>query len=155
MSTNESGFKSTSFQPSKFILGTRRGNYYDIESLLTENTFSVDPKLVSTLNRADTIYRTLCGILFNYVPTSGHPGGSISSGRIVQSLQFHTMDYDISDPDALDADQLCYAAGHRSEARGKPSRRGSSRGRCSASRLLRRALPGCRPRPDCRQRVCR
>ena len=61
----------------------------------------------------DLTYRTLCAILFNYVPTSGHPGGSVSSGRIVAGLLYETMDYDFSKPDSLQADQLVYAAGHK------------------------------------------
>ncbi|MCX5795820.1 MAG: hypothetical protein NTY77_10030, partial [Elusimicrobia bacterium] len=61
----------------------------------------------------DLCYRTLCAILFNFVPTSGHPGGSISSGRIVSSLLFEGLDYDFPHPDRMDADLLCYAAGHK------------------------------------------
>ena len=30
----------------------------------------------------------MCALLYNYVPMSGHPGGSISSGRIVSALMF-------------------------------------------------------------------
>jgi transketolase len=52
-------------------------------------------------------------VLFNYVPTSGHPGGSISSGRFVSGLLFDAMAYDISDPDRNDADLISYAAGHK------------------------------------------
>jgi transketolase len=55
----------------------------------------------------------LCAVLYNFVPQSGHPGGSISSGRIVEALHYFTMDYDISDPDRLDSDILSYAAGHK------------------------------------------
>jgi transketolase len=61
----------------------------------------------------DLIYRSLCAMLYNYVPTSGHPGGSISSGRIVAGLLFDAMDYDVADPDRPDADVLSYAAGHK------------------------------------------
>ncbi|MFH1276957.1 MAG: hypothetical protein ABIK65_01040 [Candidatus Eisenbacteria bacterium] len=61
----------------------------------------------------DQIYRSLCALLFNYVPMSGHPGGSISSGRFVQSLLFQTMEYDLSDPDRAEADLISYAAGHK------------------------------------------
>jgi len=61
----------------------------------------------------DLIYRTLCAILYNYVPTSGHPGGSISSGRFVERIIFDTMAYDFSDPDSSHADILSYAAGHK------------------------------------------
>jgi len=61
----------------------------------------------------DAAYRTLCAMLYNYAPMSGHPGGSISSGRIVASLLFQGMDYDISNPNREDADVLSYAAGHK------------------------------------------
>jgi transketolase len=61
----------------------------------------------------DLIYRSLCALLFNYAPTSGHPGGSISSGRIVFGLVFDAMDYDVSNPDRQDADIISYAAGHK------------------------------------------
>ncbi|MFH1726611.1 MAG: hypothetical protein ABII00_18530 [Elusimicrobiota bacterium] len=61
----------------------------------------------------DVAYRALCAVLFNFVPTSGHPGGSASSGRIVAGLVFEHLDYDFSAPDAEHADQLCYAAGHK------------------------------------------
>ncbi|MFA6002883.1 MAG: hypothetical protein WC881_02325 [Elusimicrobiota bacterium] len=61
----------------------------------------------------DLVYRTLCAILYNYVPTSGHPGGSISSGRIVSGLIYDGLDYDFAHPDRPEADMLCYAAGHK------------------------------------------
>jgi transketolase len=65
------------------------------------------------LEELDLAYRTLCAILFNFVPTSGHPGGSVSSGRIVSSLLYEGLDYDFSRPDRPEADILCYAAGHK------------------------------------------
>jgi transketolase len=61
----------------------------------------------------DLLYRSLCALLFNYVPTSGHPGGSISSGRFVAALLFDSLDYDLADPEREDADVLSYAAGHK------------------------------------------
>ncbi len=61
----------------------------------------------------DTVYRALCALLFNYVPTSGHPGGSISSGRFTEALLFDALDYDLADPERDDADLLSYAAGHK------------------------------------------
>lgn len=61
----------------------------------------------------DLLYRSLCAILYNYVPTSGHPGGSISSGRIVAGLLFDAMDYDFWRPGREDADIVTYAAGHK------------------------------------------
>jgi transketolase len=61
----------------------------------------------------DLFYRTLCAMLFNYVPTSGHPGGSISSGRQVAGILFDNLEYDLGAPDREDADILSYAAGHK------------------------------------------
>jgi transketolase len=71
------------------------------------------PREVEALEKLDLAYRTLCAMLYNYAPLSGHPGGSISSGRIVSSLYFGTMDYDALDPDRDDADVLSWAAGHK------------------------------------------
>ena len=68
---------------------------------------------VTSFETFDLVYRSLCAMLFNYVPTSGHPGGSISSGRFVSGLLFGQMDYDVSAPDREDADVLSYAAGHK------------------------------------------
>ena len=67
----------------------------------------------AALEDLDLIYRTLCAVLYNFVPMSGHPGGSISSGRIVASLLFRTLDYDFSNPDDPSADLITYAAGHK------------------------------------------
>jgi len=61
----------------------------------------------------DAAYRALCAIMFNFVPGSGHPGGSISAGRAVFSLLYKNLRYDFSRPDALDNDLLVYAAGHK------------------------------------------
>jgi len=68
---------------------------------------------IDAFERLDAAYRTLCAMLYNYAPMSGHPGGSISSGRIVSMLLFETMDYDVTDSDRDDADVLSYAAGHK------------------------------------------
>ncbi len=51
--------------------------------------------------------------MYNFVPTSGHPGGSISSGRIVAALLFALLDYDFAQPDEPSNDLLVYAAGHK------------------------------------------
>ena len=61
----------------------------------------------------DLLYRSLCALLFNYVPTSGHPGGSISSGRFMAGVLFDALDYDLSAPGRDDADVVSYAAGHK------------------------------------------
>jgi transketolase len=66
----------------------------------------------ASLEFLDLNYRTLCAVMFNHA-SSGHPGGSVSSGRIVESLLFNQMDYDISDPMNRTADIISYAAGHK------------------------------------------
>ena len=68
---------------------------------------------IAPLVLLDQLYRSLCSMLYNYVPMSGHPGGSVSSGRFVASLLFGPMDYDVSRPSRDDADVLSYAAGHK------------------------------------------
>ncbi len=94
-------------------LQPRRAKHFEITDLLVQRPYRIDAKVLESLERADLIYRTMCAILFNFVPQSGHPGGSISSGRIVQSLMFQSMDYDFSDPNRLDMDTISYAAGHK------------------------------------------
>ncbi|MBI3535020.1 MAG: hypothetical protein HY072_05995 [Deltaproteobacteria bacterium] len=93
--------------------GHRRGGFFNIVEEIKEKNFNIDLTFVNTLEKFDLVYRTLCGILYNFVPASGHPGGSISSGRIVQSLMFNSMDYDFSDPANKASDILSYAAGHK------------------------------------------
>jgi transketolase len=102
----------SAFQPSAapFTLAPRRAYHLDVTDGGADGG---DEKLLAALERFDLIYRTLCGILYNYVPTSGHPGGSISSGRIVATLLFNGMDYDFRRPERDDADVLSYAAGHK------------------------------------------
>jgi transketolase len=65
-----------------------------------------------SLEFLDLCYRTLCAVMFNHA-SSGHPGGSISSGRFVASLLFNRMVYDISNPMDRTADIISYAAGHK------------------------------------------
>jgi transketolase len=92
--------------------GPRRGVYVD----LTEAAPAAGPLTPDELahfEAFDLLYRSLCALLFNYVPTSGHPGGSISSGRIVAAALFDAMDYELADPDRPDADLISYAAGHK------------------------------------------
>jgi transketolase len=93
--------------------GPRRGVYIDIsEEIKTAGTPLTADEL-GHFETFDLVYRTLCALMYNYVPTSGHPGGSISSGRFVAALVFDTMDYDVSNPDREDADLVSYAAGHK------------------------------------------
>jgi transketolase len=89
--------------------GPRRGTWLEVaqpdENLLVGG-------IAENLTRCDLVYRSLCSVLFNYAQ-SGHPGGSVSSGRFVAAALFAAMDYDIGDPNRDDADLLSYAAGHK------------------------------------------
>jgi transketolase len=93
--------------------GPRRGIYINIIDKLKEGDQPLSGKELELFERFDLFYRSLCAMLYNYVPTSGHPGGSISSGRFVTGILFDAMDYDVSRPDRDDADIISYAAGHK------------------------------------------
>lgn len=97
-------------------LGPRRGIVGDVTHELAAPARSgglVGEDEAGHFRALDDVYRALCAILYNYVPGSGHPGGSISSGRFVQAILFDALDYDLADPDAPDADIISYAAGHK------------------------------------------
>ena len=81
-------------------------------SLDPEAGLALPAKDSDSLEFYDLIYRTLCAVMFNHA-SSGHPGGSISSGRIVEELIFNQMNYDISNPMDRTADIISYAAGHK------------------------------------------
>ncbi len=111
MTTNASGLhaQTMGFAP-------RRAIYVPVTEELNAGRVpgrAPDEELIADLERYDLLYRTLCGVLYNFVPTSGHPGGSISSGRIVAALLFALLDYDFSEPDEPANDLLVYAAGHK------------------------------------------
>ncbi|MGZ5442896.1 MAG: hypothetical protein ACXW5U_01855 [Thermoanaerobaculia bacterium] len=89
--------------------GPRRAVWIDSADESTPLT----PQELQAFETLDSAYRSLCAMLFNYAPLSGHPGGSISSGRFVASLLFDAMAYDLSDPARDDADVISYAAGHK------------------------------------------
>lgn len=91
--------------------GKRRATVLNAKDELGKFSFSGDE--IKHFEFYDMIYRTTCAIMFNYVPTSGHPGGSISSGRFVERILFDTMDYNFSNPDEESADIISYAAGHK------------------------------------------
>ena len=95
----------------KLEFESRRAAYWDV-SEAGESTV-LGPADAGSFDELDLIYRSLCAILFNYVPGSGHPGGSISSGRFVSGLLFDALDYDFSQPDRQDADVISYSAGHK------------------------------------------
>ncbi|MFI5371291.1 MAG: hypothetical protein ACHQ52_07000 [Candidatus Eisenbacteria bacterium] len=93
--------------------GPRRGIHIDIRERLSRDGASLDTATAEAFESFDQVYRALVAAMYNYVPLSGHPGGSISSGRFVQALMFGALDYDLGDPDRADADILSYAAGHK------------------------------------------
>lgn len=93
--------------------GPRRATYRVATQQLQRNTEPLSAAELTEFESFDRVYRSLCALLFNYVPTSGHPGGSISSGRIVTGILFDAMDYDAGDPNRDDADIVSYAAGHK------------------------------------------
>lgn len=98
--------------PFKLEFANRRGKYYETEEILK----SVDPvndEITGTFEKLDLVYRTLCAVLYNFVPTSGHPGGSISSGRFVSSVVYNLLDFDFTNPFADENDLIVYAAGHK------------------------------------------
>ena len=96
-----------------FALESRRAVYIDISEELNRESLPLSEDELKAFEEFDLLYRCTCALLYNYVPMSGHPGGSISSGRFVSSLLFDTMDYDMSDPNRKDADIISYAAGHK------------------------------------------
>ncbi len=97
----------------KLEFGSRRAVYMDVTRSAPASEAAITPAEVGYFDHFDLIYRSLCALLYNYVPGSGHPGGSISSGRFVAGLLFDSLDYDFSQPDREDADVISYAAGHK------------------------------------------
>lgn len=93
--------------------GPRRGIYINAADRLENEGDPLDDCAIDDCEMFDLFYRTLCAVLYNYAPMSGHPGGSISSGRFVQRLLFDVMDYDLARPQRHDADIISYAAGHK------------------------------------------
>jgi len=100
-------------KPSKFALSPRRADYYDVSDIITSAQYKIQDEEIKAFEDIDLIYRTLVSVVYNFVPASGHPGGSISSGRIAQGLLFSSMDYDFFDPLRENNDILTYAAGHK------------------------------------------
>lgn len=96
-----------------FTFGPRRGTYLTITDAMNAQKSVLAKDELAALEKFDLIYRSVCALMYNYVPTSGHPGGSISSGRFVQGIIFDAMNYDLSNPDRPDADIISYAAGHK------------------------------------------
>ena len=93
--------------------GRRRAAYLDITKTLKPGEAPLSAAEIGHFESLDLIYRSLCALMYNYVPMSGHPGGSISSGRFVMGILYDALDYDFSQPDREDADIISYAAGHK------------------------------------------
>lgn len=90
----------------------RRGIHLEIKAGSGESHRPSDAD-VQHFERFDRLYRSLCALLYNYVPLSGHPGGSISAGPFIATLLFNDMAYDLSGPEREDADLISFAAGHK------------------------------------------
>ena len=96
-----------------YELAPRRGSYVDLRVSADDAEAPLSAEELRHFETLDLVYRSLCALMFNYVPMSGHPGGSISSGRMVAGVLFDAMDYDLTDPDRPEADMISYAAGHK------------------------------------------
>ena len=96
-----------------FQISKKRAEYFDVTDFLDNPSYRLSVEDEKNLTQLDVIYRALVSILFNYVPTSGHPGGSISSGRFVEHLLYKAMKYDFSNPLRADNDIISYTAGHK------------------------------------------
>lgn len=87
-----------------FELGKKRGVFADVTDYLDNPAYQLSAEDAAGLERLDAAYRALVSLLYNYVPTSGHPGGSISSGRFVEHLLYKDMAYDLKYPHREEAD---------------------------------------------------
>src|SRR5947207_1628106 len=73
----------------------RRAEFHVVSS---RESAAVSGEEVAILDTYDAIYRSLCAVLYNFAPSSGHPGGSISSGRFVSAILYDILDFDFSVP---------------------------------------------------------
>ena len=97
----------------KIPLGKKRAVFLNAADYITKPGYALPAAEITVLEKLDVAYRALVAILFNYVPTSGHPGGSISSGRLVEHLLYKEMAYTLKNPQLEEADIISYAAGHK------------------------------------------
>ncbi len=96
-----------------FALGPRRATVVDVTQVRQREAEPLSQEDLASFEDLDLVYRSLCAVLYNYVPMSGHPGGSISSGRFMAGVLYDSADYDLGDPNRQDADIVSYAAGHK------------------------------------------
>ncbi|MBR4682856.1 MAG: hypothetical protein IKP06_06110 [Elusimicrobiaceae bacterium] len=94
----------------RFELGKKRAAFIDVRDV---TGIRLTRQEVDSFTKLDVAYRTLVAILYNYVPTSGHPGGSISCGRFVEHLLYKETAYELKNPNRDEADIISYAAGHK------------------------------------------
>ncbi len=94
----------------RFELGKKRAAFIDVRDV---TGIRLSRQEMDFFTKLDVAYRTLVAILYNYVPTSGHPGGSISCGRFVEHLLYKEMAYELKNPNRDEADIISYAAGHK------------------------------------------
>ncbi|MGN0023982.1 MAG: hypothetical protein ACI351_00940 [Candidatus Avelusimicrobium sp.] len=97
----------------KFEWGKKRGVYMDVTDYAQNPAYQLPAEELNAFEKLDAAYRALVALLYNYVPNSGHPGGSISSGRMVEHLLYKEMAYSLKEPHRDDADIVSYAAGHK------------------------------------------
>ncbi len=96
-----------------FTCNPKRAVYKNVTEVAQNPAYRMDLNEAAVLERLDVIYRALCAILYNFVPSSGHPGGSISSGRFVSHLIYKNLAYNFTNPQDETADIVSYAAGHK------------------------------------------
>jgi len=86
---------------------------YRQSSQLVDSGVKYNDEEFKILERIFTAYRAIVIMLFNYAQ-SGHPGGSISAGRIILNLMLNeNTKIDITDLDRPDSDIIGFAAGHK------------------------------------------
>ncbi len=96
-----------------FPFSKKRGVFFDVTDYASRESYQLTEQDRVKFEKLDVVYRALVALLYNYVPTSGHPGGSISSGRLVEHLLYKEMAYELACPHRNDADIISYAAGHK------------------------------------------
>lgn len=94
-------------------LSARRSAYHEIATVASGAGALLAEEERRHFESLDLLYRSLCALMYNYVPLSGHPGGSISAGRFMALLLFDHMEYDLSQPQRDDADVISFGAGHK------------------------------------------
>ena len=93
--------------------GQRRGVYVNIADELKDSGEDPLQSLEDlSFQKLDQICRAMCAMMYNYVPMSGHPGGSISKMRYELVLWLNNLKFDLSDPLRHEADIFVKAAGH-------------------------------------------